>query len=87
MHLYKVVVRIYRLSDGVSMRPDKPNTLTCQIHNTNDTPRNLLLGPVTSYIQAYRHIYMEKSLGDRTLHFFLMFLHRNNNIIRKYWMG
>ena len=54
---------IYRGSDGLSTRPDDPNTLTCQYPNTNDAPWDqgpLILGPVT--------IFFEKSTVDTFIH-------------------
>ena len=40
-------VRMDKRSGGLSTRPDDLNTLTCQSSDTNNTPRDLLLGPVT----------------------------------------
>ena len=47
MHPDRVIVRVYRQSDGLSTRPDEQNTLTRQYVNTNDTPRDPLHDPVT----------------------------------------
>ena len=38
---------MYRCSDGLSMRPDDPNTLTCQYAYINDTPKDPIYGPDT----------------------------------------
>ena len=46
MHPYRVILRKYRRSDGLYMRQDVPNTLTCQSAGTNDAPRDLLRGLV-----------------------------------------
>ena len=47
MHPERGIVRTYRQSDGLSMITDDQNTLTRQSPNTNDAPRDPLLGPVT----------------------------------------
>ena len=44
------IVRMYRLSDGLSMTPDEQNTLTCQYADTNDSPSDPLHGPVTYWL-------------------------------------
>ena len=49
MHPDRVIVRMYRRSDGLSTRPDYQNTLTHQSADTNDAPRDPLTGPVTSW--------------------------------------
>ena len=48
MHPDIGIVRTYRRSDGLYTRPDKQNTLTCQSVDTNDAPRDPLIGPVTT---------------------------------------
>ena len=47
MHQYILIVCTYIWSDGISMIPNNPNTLTCQSTVTNDSPRDPLHGPVT----------------------------------------
>ena len=47
MHPEIGIVRTYIWSDGISTRPDNPNTLTYQSVSTNVAPRDLLQGPVT----------------------------------------
>ena len=42
MHPYRVIVLMYRWSDGISTRPDYHNTLTFQYVNTNYAPGNLV---------------------------------------------
>ena len=42
MHPYRGIVHMERRSDGISMIPDGPNTLTFQSADTNDTPRDHL---------------------------------------------
>ena len=42
MHPYRGIVHTERRSDGISMIPDGPNTLTFQSADTNDTPRDHL---------------------------------------------
>ena len=49
MHLDRVIVRTYRRSDVLSTIPDDQNTLTCQYVDTNDTLRDPLHGPITSF--------------------------------------
>ena len=46
MHPDRVIVSMYRLSDGISTRPDNQNIRTLQSANTNDASRDPLLGPV-----------------------------------------
>ena len=45
------IVRTYRRSDGLSMRPDDHNTLTFQSVNKNGAPREPLYGLVISQIR------------------------------------
>ena len=47
MHPYRGIVRTYRRSGGLSKRPDYQSKLTRQSSDTNDAPRDPLLGPVT----------------------------------------
>ena len=58
MHPARGIVRIYRRSHGLSMRPDDQSTLTRQSANTNDSPRDPLHCPVT-FVALY-------SLGTKT---------------------
>ena len=46
MHPYRGIVCTYIQLDGLSMRPNDQNTLTCQSSNTNDAPRDLLHDPI-----------------------------------------
>ena len=48
MHPDRGIFHIQRLSDGISMILDKLNTLNCQSDGMDDSPRDLLHGPVTS---------------------------------------
>ena len=41
---------MYIQSASISTRPDNQDIITQQSSNTNDTPRDPLLGPVTCYI-------------------------------------
>ena len=47
MHPDRVIVRTYIRSDGISDRPDNPNTLTFQSAGTNDAARDPFHVPVT----------------------------------------
>ena len=47
MHTYRGILRTYRWSDVLSTIPDDQNTLTRQSADTNNVPREPLLGPVT----------------------------------------
>ena len=47
MYQYRGIVSIYRQSDGLSMIPDDPNTLTIQSDDTNNAPREPLHGRIT----------------------------------------
>ena len=46
MHLDRGIVRTYRRSDGLSMRPNDQNTLNCQSADTKDALRDPLHDPV-----------------------------------------
>ena len=47
MHPDRGTVRTYRRSDGLSTRTNSQNTFICQSTDTNDSPRDLLHGPIT----------------------------------------
>ena len=47
MHPYRLIVRTYIQSDGLSAIPDDQNTLTHQSTNKNDAPMDPLLVAVT----------------------------------------
>ena len=47
MHLDRVILRMYRRSDGLSTIPDNHNKITHQSDNTNDAPKDPLHVPVT----------------------------------------
>ena len=47
MHPDRLIVRVYRHSDGLSTISDKPNTFAHQCAITNNSPRKALHGPVT----------------------------------------
>ena len=47
MHPYRVIVRMYIRSDGLSTRPDYQNTLNRQFTDTNDAPMDPLHVPFT----------------------------------------
>ena len=51
MNSYRVIVCMHRHSDGQTTIPYDQNTLTFQSADTKDSPRNLLLGPVTICVQ------------------------------------
>ena len=46
MHPYQWIVRTNRQPDGLSARPDEPNTLTCKYAATQNAPRDPRCGPV-----------------------------------------
>ena len=52
MHPDRVIVCMDIFSDGLSMRQDGPNTLTCQSTGMHDAPRDPLHGPVIGH-----HVY------------------------------
>ena len=51
MNLYRVIVRMYRRSEGLSTGPDDPNTLTRQSAGTNNDPR--YLPPQPRYMESW----------------------------------
>ena len=53
MHPYRGILCKYIQSDGLYTIPDDQNTLTLQSANTNDAPKEPLLGPVTNQKQGY----------------------------------
>ena len=61
MHPDRVIVHMYRQSDGLYMRLDYPNTLTSQSSGTNDAPWDPLLGPVA--ISSYLWSSVTKQIG------------------------
>ena len=70
MHPDREIVRTNRRSDGLSTRPDDPNTLTHQSAGTNNTCRDLLLGPVTwnPVLQGPIYVYGYGLVPDNTVH-------------------
>ena len=61
MHPDRVIVRTYIQSYSLSMIPDNLNALTRHSACTNDTPRNLLHGPVTD-VGSNSHLFTNISI-------------------------